>query len=107
MGASTAKETVKAKKEHRCSWCAQKIDAGSNYHRWRYFGDDGPTVVKMHPECEAARIEASKHDSDFDEWPEGGNPRGCWCGFDASCTTCGGKGLVPNVKGEPGATYHD
>lgn len=96
MGTATEKETLKARKDHRCSWCGQKIDAGSTYHRWRWFGDDGPTVVKMHPECEDARIEARNDDPDFEEWCEADNPRGCYCGFDSGCDKCGGKGLVPN-----------
>ena len=95
MGTMTDIEVVKAaQKAHRCSWCAEKIDAGSSYSRWRYYGDDGPTVVKIHPECKAALDEVN-NDPDFEEWCEGDNPRGCNCGHDLGCTRCQAK-MTPN-----------
>ncbi|MBU1767862.1 MAG: hypothetical protein KJ648_07160 [Candidatus Omnitrophica bacterium] len=42
----------RAKKEHRCSWCDEKILVGERYARWLWKdgGDLGP--VLMHFECE-------------------------------------------------------
>lgn len=42
-------ETVEAaKKRHRCSWCAEGIEAGETYKRYCWFGDGVPGTVKMH-----------------------------------------------------------
>lgn len=82
-------ETVKsAKKRHRCSWCAEGIDAGETYKRYRWFGDDGPATVKMHPECYDAMIELSQEWGDDIEFREGDNPRGCNCGHSRACDRC-------------------
>lgn len=45
-----------AKKQHRCSWCAEMIEPGDTYSRWRYFSEDGQATVKMHHECERASL---------------------------------------------------
>lgn len=82
-------ETVKAaKKEHRCSWCAKAIEAGGTYKRYRWFGDDGPATVKMHPECYDAMQRLSAAEGDDIEFAPGENPRGCNCGFDKGCPHC-------------------
>ena len=80
-----------ARKPHRCSWCAEGIDAGTSYTRWRHFGDSGPTIVKMHPECVKANEDMRREDQTFDEWIEGDNPRGCICGHDPGCSFCNEK----------------
>lgn len=49
----TATETVTARKEHRCTSCAEPIKAGEQYKRWVSF-DDSAYTNKMHPECLAA-----------------------------------------------------
>jgi hypothetical protein len=82
-------ETVKAaKKRHRCSWCAEGIEAGDTYKRYRWFGDDGPATVKMHPECHDAMIELSQEWGEDIEFHEGDNPRGCNCGHSRGCDRC-------------------
>jgi len=48
---STTRTTQKARQQHRCSWCGQKIEPGSLYHRWRWFDDGDASTVKMHDEC--------------------------------------------------------
>lgn len=52
---TTEQTTQTARKTHRCSWCGEVINPGDTYARWRYFGDDGPSTVKMHPECDDAQ----------------------------------------------------
>lgn len=60
MGTSTQIRSVKAaKKRHRCYWCLENIEAGESYKRYRWFGDDGADVVKMHPECYDAMLEVA------------------------------------------------
>ncbi len=82
-------ETVKAaKKRHRCSWCAEGIEAGETYKRYRWFGDDGPMTVKMHPECYDAMLELSQEWGEDIEFHEGDNPRGCNCGHSRGCDRC-------------------
>lgn len=88
MGTMTSIETVKAaQKAHICSWCAERIDAGATYTRWRYYGGDGPTLVKIHPECKGA-LDEMVGDPDFEEWYEGDNPHGCNCGHHLGCPRC-------------------
>ena len=100
MGTMTGIEVVKAAKTpHHCSWCAERIDVGASYTRWRYFGDDGPTVVKIHLECKAA-LDEVRGDPDFEEWCEGDNPRGCNCGHDARCPRCNAKKTPLTAKGD-------
>lgn len=73
-----------AKKEHRCSWCAEKIEAGESYTRYRYFGDDGASTVKLHAEC----LDATHELEQGDEFSPGDNPRGCACGHSRGCENC-------------------
>ena len=82
-------ETVKAaKKRHRCLWCAEGIEAGETYKRYRWFGDDGPRTVTMHPECYDAMLELSQEWGEDIEFHEGDNPRGCNCGHSRGCDRC-------------------
>jgi len=79
MGACTELETIKAaRKQHRCSWCAEHIAAGDTYIRWRWFDGGDANTVKMHPECVEAmeRFLAEWGDDDF---LEGAFSRGCCC----------------------------
>jgi len=88
MGTASEVETVKvAKKQHRCSWCGTKIEAGESYKRYRYFGDDGARTVKEHPECYDAMEELAYEWGEI-EFHEGDNPRGCNCGHSAGCERC-------------------
>lgn len=58
----------RARKEHHCSWCGEKILVGERYARWLWKsgGDFGP--VLMHFECE--------NQSDGEEFTPGSFKRG-------------------------------
>lgn len=85
-------ETIKAaKKQHRCSWCDKRIEVGESYKRYRWFGDDGPSTVKLHHECYDAMHEAAQEEGGDFEFMPGENPRGCNCGFSAGCERCAAR----------------
>lgn len=89
MGTSTRVESVKAaNKQHRCDWCPEKIEAGESYERYRYFGDDGPAVIKMHPECYDAMLEVAREEGPHFEFTMHESPRGCSCGGCGDCSYC-------------------
>lgn len=56
--------TQKARKSHRCSWCAELIAVGEIYHRWTCFDNNSADTVKMHNECRDAMHDAS---DEFDD----------------------------------------
>ena len=67
----TEVETHKARKAHRCEWCWQRIDEGTEYKRYRYYNGSETATIKMHPECmEAMQEEAAHWGGDF-EWTPG------------------------------------
>ncbi len=41
---------LRARKEHRCTWCGESIAPGSEYLRWMSV-DDSMYTNKMHREC--------------------------------------------------------
>jgi predicted RNA-binding Zn-ribbon protein involved in translation (DUF1610 family) len=41
----------KARKPHRCDSCAEPIEVGTRYVRWRCFMDGSAMTNKMHEEC--------------------------------------------------------
>jgi hypothetical protein len=41
---------LRARKEHRCTWCGEAISPGSEYLRWMSV-DDSMYTNKMHREC--------------------------------------------------------
>lgn len=45
-------EHRKARKEHRCTWCGQKILAGEKYHFFVVIYEGEAQSNKFHPECE-------------------------------------------------------
>lgn len=45
-------DTVTARKQHACSWCGQKIEAGSKYVRQFVLFDGDTCTNKFHPECD-------------------------------------------------------
>ena len=48
----TPDETRKARKLHKCTYCAQPIQAGETYKRWMSINEDGISFAnKMHHEC--------------------------------------------------------
>ena len=58
-----ADKDVKARTDHRCWLCGQKIASGETYRRRTGYDDNGPVAIHMHPECEA-----DTHDWDQTEW---------------------------------------
>ena len=44
----------KARKQHSCWWCAEKINTGETYPRWVWVADGRKTEIKVHPECARA-----------------------------------------------------
>ena len=100
MTATTALETIKAaRKPHVCEWCAERIDAGSTYQRYRYFNGREAATVRLHPECNLA-LEETVRDEGYDyEFMRGENPRGCTCGFSQGCKTCEGRSRPTTREG--------
>lgn len=39
-----------AKKDHKCIWCAEKIEKGTVYSHWKSV-DDSWVASRCHPEC--------------------------------------------------------
>lgn len=93
MGHATEVEVVRtAKKPHSCSWCAQRIDAGQSYIRWRWYDGGDASTVKMHPEChEAMRELIAIEGGNTIEFSPGESPRGCCCGYDHGCPKCAAR----------------
>jgi len=58
----TDTKRIKARQPHRCSSCAEIIDAGTVYARWVTFDDGGAGTNKMHEECFAM------HDAAAGSW---------------------------------------
>ena len=48
---STPPETRTARKQHRCTYCAELIEVGAQYLRWMSVDDGKAMANKMHPEC--------------------------------------------------------
>ena len=51
MGQQTETTTQRAKKEHQCSWCGQKILKCEIYELFRWFSNGDAGTCKLHPEC--------------------------------------------------------
>ena len=49
--ATQAQTVKKARKEHECQWCGQKIEIGQPYKHWLWFCDGTRDTIKAHPEC--------------------------------------------------------
>lgn len=89
MGYSTELQSIAAARSaHRCSWCAERIDVGTPYKRYRYFDGGDACTVKLHPECSDILDETVSEEGGDYEFQSGDNPRGCNCGHDRSCVTC-------------------
>lgn len=80
MSSHSDVEVIKhAKKAHRCDWCAEKINIGDTYERWRWYDGGDAGTTKMHPECAYASSEVGKEEGyDFEYYP-GMFRRGCGC----------------------------
>lgn len=68
---ATETETHKAKKQHRCGWCWQFVDAGETYKRYRYYNCGDAGTVKMHPECYDVMQEEAREEGGWFEWTPG------------------------------------
>lgn len=55
----TPTETRKARKQHRCTYCAEQIEVGEKYYRWMSVNEGKAFTNKMHPEC----LDFSEEDS--------------------------------------------
>jgi hypothetical protein len=53
----TPAETRTARKPHRCTNCAEVIEAGTQYQRWMSVDDGKAKTNTMHPECLAALVD--------------------------------------------------
>jgi len=66
----------RARKDHQCDWCSEKIEAKTKYFAWFGIIEREPASTKLHPECK----EAAK--GFFDLYPDecwmvpAGQPRG-------------------------------
>jgi hypothetical protein len=89
MGRATETEHINAaRKQYSCSWCAERIDIGQPYKRWRWYADGDATTCRMHPECYEAMEEAYREDPRMEGFCAGDNPRGCNCGYSNGCQRC-------------------
>lgn len=88
MGATTTTQHVtKARKSHNCSWCAQTINKGQPYSRYRWFDGSDASTVKMHPECYAAMERLTIEEGEIEFYP-GEHKRGCYCEHGEFCSFC-------------------
>lgn len=72
----TQTEHIKAaKKKHRCDWCGERINEGTDYYRWRHFDGGDAGTCKIHPECYSA-LQATPHSELIDGWTPGQFERG-------------------------------
>jgi hypothetical protein len=53
---STPAVTLKARKEHRCTWCGQTIIVGEKYVRWASYDGGYCDTNKMHDECHEVAV---------------------------------------------------
>lgn len=56
---STPSETRTARKQHRCTYCAEHVEVGTQYERWMSVDDGKAFTNKMHPECLAHLVDCS------------------------------------------------
>ena len=75
METTEAKHVRAARKTYSCTWCCEKIEAGSEYWTWFTYGEN--TTARLHDECYQASLRA---DLDDELPPAGTYRRGCWCG---------------------------
>jgi len=68
--------TPRARKEHECWWCGEKIRVGEQYSRWLWKESEDVEAIKVHPECNEAWAGSSDVE---DGVPFGEFSRGCEC----------------------------
>ncbi len=71
MSYVTETEAHKARKSHRCKWCWQHIELGTEYRRYRYYVGGEAGTVKMHPECYDAMQDEAREEGGWYEWTPG------------------------------------
>jgi hypothetical protein len=76
MESSRPRQVKKSRKRHMCTWCWERIEAGSSYWTWFTYGEN--CTARMHEECFEAQRRADRYDEELP--PPGTYPRGCWCG---------------------------
>lgn len=67
---------TKSRKQRRCDWCGEMIDAGQPYESYRFATDGDAGTVRMHPECLVASGEVAKQEGHWFEWDFGDFRRG-------------------------------
>jgi hypothetical protein len=68
-------DTRRARKQHACSWCGQKIEAGDSYDNQAVIFEGEMCVNKFHPECGEAAQEAGREEGGCFEFMPGENER--------------------------------
>lgn len=71
----------KARKEHFCEWCNQKIEIGEKHLSRAYIFDGDFISGRMHLECEKAMNNSSR-DEIAEGWLFGSNQRGVKFGYE-------------------------
>lgn len=62
-------ELRKARKPHKCIWCGQAIEPGTEYRYERVRGPDGMDFNPWHLECDEAHREVSREYGDDEFTP--------------------------------------
>lgn len=62
MTITIAHEWRKARTEHRCIWCGEKIESGEYYFHWRGIFEGNISSNDWHKECNAAADSVDLHD---------------------------------------------
>ena len=68
---ATEVETHRAARLHRCDWCWQEIEKGSEYRRYRFWHGRDAGTVKLHPECHGSMLEKASEEGGWFEWTPG------------------------------------
>ena len=85
MATTSDTATHTARKRHQCSWCAEPIEQGERYAKYRWWDWDDTGTVNLHLECYDAMTDFASDEGGWVEFEPGDNPRGCRCAFDAHC----------------------
>ena len=70
-----SEETHRARKQHTCSWCGQKIEPGESYVRQRLIFEGEPVTNKFHPECDEASSIVAREEGGCFTFDPGENER--------------------------------
>ena len=67
--------TPKARKEHACTYCGEKILIGSTYYREKGVYDGGMQSLAYHPECEKQQTIDHQGEGEYEIDPFEHSPR--------------------------------